>query len=307
MRAFVLDSFDSAPAVRDDLPAPTPADGEVLIRVHASSVNPVDVHIAAGALRGMLDYEFPTVIGRDFAGVVVEVGSRVRLYRPGDEVFGFLPHANPTVHDGSWAELICTREDDFVARRPQTVDVPVAGAAPLAGITALAAADALELAAGERVLVIGATGGVGSIFVQLAAAAGAAVIAPALSEDREYLRGLGVAEIVDRGSDLASALREAHPDGVDAILDLVSFTPDQSMLATDGRVASPLGAAGDGPRRFNLMARSTPENLQRLAALIDDGTVRVPVQRTYPLEQAAAAMQAQQTRHLQGKLGLTLD
>ena len=306
MKAFVLDDFDTAPAVRGDLPEPALSDNQLLVRVHASSVNPVDVHIAAGALKGMADYEFPTTIGRDFAGVVEQAGSRVGRYRAGDEVFGFLPHANPTVHDGSWAELISVPEDNLVATRPQSIDLAAAGAAPLAGITALAAADALQLGDQETVLVVGATGGVGSFFVQLAAAAGATVIAPALPEDHDYLRGLGVTEIVDRNADLATAVREAHADGVDAILDLANFTPDTSPLKESGRFASSLGAAGDGPGRFNVMAQPTPENLQRLAELIDNGTVRVPIKRSYPLEQAAEAMQNLQTSHTQGKLALTI-
>ncbi len=306
MKAFVLDNFDNAPAVRSDLRVPVPGRNELLVRVRASSVNPVDVHIAAGALKGMADYEFPVTIGRDFAGVVDEVGSAVSRYQAGDEVFGFLPHANPSVHDGSWAELITVPEDNFVATRPQSVDIAAAGAAPLAGITALAAADALQLGEGETVLVVGATGGVGSFFVQLAAAAGATVIAPALSEDQDYLRGLSVAELIDRNADLAATVREAHPEGVDAMLDLANFTPNTSPLRDGGRLASPLGAAGDGPGRFNIMAQPTPENLQRLAELIDNGTVRVPVQQSFQLDQAAEAMQTQQTNHTHGKLGIAI-
>jgi NADPH:quinone reductase-like Zn-dependent oxidoreductase len=111
MRAFTLDGFDTQPALRDDIPAPQIADNEVLVRVHASSVNPVDVFIAAGALKEMFEHEFPVILGRDFAGVVEKAGSDVSRYRAGDEVFSFVLHANPTVHDGSWAELIAVPED----------------------------------------------------------------------------------------------------------------------------------------------------------------------------------------------------
>ena len=274
MKAFVLDNFDTAPALRDDVPEPTPADNELLVRVHASSINPVDVHLAAGALREMVTHELPITIGRDFAGVVEQVGSSVSRFRAGDEVFGFLPMADPNVHAGSWAELITVPEDNSVATRPQSIDLATAGAAPLAAITALAAADALRPAKGEIVLVIGAAGGVGSFFVQLAAAAGGTVIAPALPEDHDYLRALGATELLERNADLATAVREAHPEGVDAILDLANFTPDTTLLKEGGRLASPLGAAGEGPGRFNLMAQPTPENLQRLSELIDNGTLR---------------------------------
>jgi NADPH2:quinone reductase len=306
MRAFTFDSFGAQPALRDDIPEPRFGDDELLVRVHASSVNPVDLFIAAGGLKEMAEHDFPVTLGRDFAGVVERVGSGVSRFSVGDEVFGFLLHANPTVHDGSWGELATVPEDNFVAAKPGSGDFAHAGAAQLAGIAAIAAFDALALTEVETVLVVGATGGVGSFFVQLAAAAGANVIAPALPEDHDYVRGLGVSELIDRNADIAVAVGEAHPDGVDAILDLVSSTPDASALVDGGRLASPLGAAGEGPGRFNIMAEPTPANLQRLAQLLDAGTLRVPIQRSYPLEQAGEALQAFPATHTQGKLGLAI-
>jgi NADPH:quinone reductase-like Zn-dependent oxidoreductase len=175
MRAFTLDSFDTPPRLRDDIPAPSPEPNEVLVSVYGSSVNGADVPIAAGMLKDMVEYEFPVTLGRDFAGVVEQVGSAISRYRAGDEVYGFVPHADPTVHKGSWADQVAVRED-ATARKPGSVDFETAGAAPLAGISALAALEALELSEGAAVLVIGAAGGVGSFFVQLAAAAGANVI-----------------------------------------------------------------------------------------------------------------------------------
>jgi NADPH:quinone reductase-like Zn-dependent oxidoreductase len=306
MRAFTLDGFDAQPALRDDLPEPEVAAHELLVRVRASSVNPVDVFIAGGALKAMADYEFPVILGRDFAGTVERAGDGVSLYQAGDEVFGMLPHVNPTVHAGSWAELITVPEDDYVAAKPSSVDFAHAGAAPVAALTALGAFDALAPAAGTVVLVLGATGGVGTFFVQLAAEAGATVVAPALPEDGDYLRGLGVSELVDRNADPSGAVRAAHPDGVDAILDLVTRAPDASLLKDGGRLASPLGSAGEGPGRFNVMAEPRPANLQRLAGLLDDGTLRVPIQRSYPLEAAGDALGALPATHTQGKLGLAI-
>ena len=306
MRAFVLESLDAPPALRDDLPAPTPTDEQVLVRVRSSSVNPVDAFIASGALAQGVEHEFPVVLGRDFAGVVERVGADVTRFRDGDEVFGFLTHANPTVRDGSWCELIVVPETDSAWEKPRDVGLPEAGAAPLAAITALAALDALALEPGETVLAVGATGGVGSFFVQLAAAAGAHVIATALAEDHGYLEELGVDELVDRSGDVPGAVRAAHPGGVAALLDLATQAPDTSVLAEGGRVASPRGAAGEGPGRFNVTARPTQANLLRLAQLLDDGTLRVPIQRTYDLADAGAALQALTATHTQGKLGVTI-
>jgi NADPH:quinone reductase-like Zn-dependent oxidoreductase len=307
MRAFTLDSFDSPPGLRDDLPEPRPADNQLLVRVRASSANPADAAIAAGMLKEMVEHDFPVTLGRDFAGTVEQTGNSVGRHQPGDEVYGFLLHADPTIHDGSWAELIAVPEDNFVAAKPGSLDLAHAGAAPLAGITALAALDALAPAQGETVLVIGATGGVGTFFVQLAAAANAHLIAPGLPEDEHYLHDLGVTEILDRNADLGTTLRQRHRHGVDAILDLVNFTPQDALLKESGRLASPLGAAGEGAQRFNLMAQPTPANLLRLANLLDSGTLRVHIQETYDLAHAGDALQHLTSRHTQGKLGLTIN
>jgi NADPH:quinone reductase-like Zn-dependent oxidoreductase len=305
MRAFALDSVDTPPQLRDDIPEPSPADGELLVRVHASSVNPVDAFIAAGYLEQYAEYEFPVTLGRDFAGVVEQTGGGVSTYIIGDEVYGFLPSNDPAVHDGSWADLITVPTDDQVAAKPRSLDMAHAGAAALAGITALAAFDALAPTHGETVLVVGAAGGVGSFFVQLAADAGASVIAPGFPEDEDYLLGLGVNEILDRDDDLEATVRERFADGVDAILDVVSDASQESLLKEGGRLASSRGTAGEGPRRFNLMAQPTPENLQRLAKLLEEGVLRVYIQASYDLARAGEALAAL-GNHTRGKVALSI-
>jgi NADPH:quinone reductase-like Zn-dependent oxidoreductase len=306
MRAFTLESFDAQPSLRDDFPEPEVSETDVLVRVRASSVNPVDVVVASGGLRQYADYEFPVTLGRDFSGVVERAGAGVTRFGPGDEVFGFVLHANPAVREGSWTDLIAVPQDSQVAAKPGSVDFAQAGAAPLTALSAIAAFDALGIGNGTTVLVLGAAGGVGSAFVQLAASSGGHVVAPALPEDEEYLRRLGVAEVLDRSGDVGASVRASHPDGVDAILDLVSQAPDTSLLKEDGRLASTLGAAGEGEGRCNVMAQPTPANLARLAALLDDGTLRIRIQRSYDLEQAGEALQALPATHTQGKLGLTI-
>jgi NADPH2:quinone reductase len=166
MRAITLESFDAAPGLREDLPAPTPVDGEVLVRVQASSVNVLDAGIAIGMFKEMVPHEFPITLGRDFAGVVEQVGDGVSAVAGGDEVFGEIPMSEP-IHNGAWAELIVSSEQTLT-RKPDGVDTATAGAAPLVAVTAIMAVDALELSEGDTVLVVGATGGVGSIVVQLA-------------------------------------------------------------------------------------------------------------------------------------------
>lgn len=309
MRAFTLDSFDAPAGLRDDLPAPQPADTDLLVRVQASSVNPVDGAVASGALREMMKHEFPVVLGRDYAGVVEKVGTGVRRHAVGDEVYGYVPHANPTVHDGSWAELLVLPEDGHVAPSPAGVELQEAGAAPLAGITALLCVDALEISQGDTVVVVGATGGVGHLAVQLLAHAGAIVIAPAMPDDEVFLRGVGVSDLIERGGDVAAAVRERHPGGVDGLIDLVSYSTDDfnanaAGLKEGGRAATPLSAAGDGPGRTNVMAIPSPENLERLATLLGPGTIKVYIQGSYPLGQAGQAMNHLAAMHTEGKVGI---
>jgi NADPH:quinone reductase-like Zn-dependent oxidoreductase len=311
MRAFTVDSFERPPGLRTDLPTPQVGPDQLLVRVQASSVNPVDAFIAAGYLKTMAEHEFPVVLGRDYAGVVEQAGPAVTGYAPGDEVYGWLLHANPTVHEGGWAELIAVPQGGSVARRPASVDVVQAGAAPLAALTALAASDALELGAGATVLVVGAGGGVGSFAVQLAAHAGATVLAPGLPEDQDYLRGLGAAEVLDRNADIVAAVRGRYPDGVDALLDLVSSDPEAlnayaAVVGDGGRIASSVGAAGQGPGRTNISALPGREHLERLAGLLADGTLTVPIQASYSLAQADQALKALTGQHTQGKLAITL-
>ena len=305
MRAITLESFDSGPALHE-VPTPQIAPNEVLVRVRASSVNPVDGAIVAGMMSGMVEHEFPIVLGRDYAGVVEQVGSDVTRYAEGEEVYGFLPAANPTVHDGTWAELIVVPEDNFVARKPAGVNLAAAGAAPLAGITALSALDALGVSEGDTVLVVGANGGVGSFAVQLAANAGATVIAPALREDEDYLRELGVSEVLERDADVAALVHERYPEGIEALLDLVSYAPEgfdthADVLKDDGRGASSLSAAGEGAGRHNVGAMPTQDNLERLGRMLEAGTLKVPIQNTYSLDQAGEALGALSTAHTQGK------
>jgi NADPH2:quinone reductase len=307
MRAVTIDRPEALPALREDLPAPSPADNELLVRVHASSVNPVDNSIAAGLLAQMgVEYDYPVILGRDYAGVVERAGVAASRYGPGDEVFGFLLHANPTVHAGSWADLITVTEELSIAPAPDGVDLATSGVAPLAGITAMTAIDALDLSDGHVLLVAGATGGVGSLAVQLAVKARATVVAPALPEDEEFLRGLGVSEIVPRDGDVVAAVREHHPGGADALLDLVNYVPGtyDAALKPGARTASSTGAAGEGPGRTDVMATPSPENLERLGALLADGTLHIPVQLTYELAQAPDALNALTGEHTQGKVAI---
>ncbi|HVN61954.1 MAG TPA: NADP-dependent oxidoreductase [Gaiellaceae bacterium] len=300
MRAIAMTDFDSGLALHD-LPKPEAAADELLVRVLDSSINPIDVLAAAGALRGMMEYDFPVVPGRDFAGVVERVGSEVVGSRVGDAVLGFV--TKPTLHDGAWAEYVTVPVDGFVVPKPEQLDFAAAAALPVAALTALAAVDAVDPHPGDVVLVIGAGGGVGSFAVQLAARRGATVIASAKPGDEQRLLDLGAAETVDyTGGDLVAAVRERHPDGVRSLIDLVNhgdaFMLAVALVQAGGRAASPLGAANAdelAAREItgtNVMgSHPGPAGLARLAESAAAGELKVVIDSIRPLDEVPAAVE----------------
>ena len=246
MKAFTLDSFDAAPGLRDDLPEPT---GERIVRVQATSVNPVDGAIAAGMLKGMAEYSFPVILGRDFAGP-----SRAPTRRSSGSSRTPTPTSPPARGPSGSPSARTSRPSRT------SLSMAEAGAAPLAGITALLCVEALGLSGGERVLIVGATGGVGSFAVQFASRLGATVIAPALAEDRDYLEALGASEVPERGSTSAA----------DAVIDLVSYSPDQLAANAPGLTEGGKRVSALGAGEINVMAISDPEAPARLARTIDE-------------------------------------
>jgi NADPH:quinone reductase len=305
MRAVTVSQFGIPPVVRDDLPEPTAGPGQVLVRVRASSVNWLDADMVHGMFTETMPHKLPITLGRDFAGIVEAVGHGVRTLEVGDEVFGEVPVGEPA-HEGAWAELIATGEHTLI-RKPAALDTATAGVAALAATTAIIAVDALDLVPGETVLVVGATGGVGGVAVQLARAAGATVLAPGLPEDEEYLRGLGVSEVLPRGDDSTAALRRVRPDGVDALLDAVTayeITPFADLVWDGGRIASPTDAAGYGPGRTNVTRGPCTEILGRVARHLADGTITIPIHQSYGLADAAMALQALTAHHTRGKIAV---
>jgi NADPH:quinone reductase-like Zn-dependent oxidoreductase len=314
MRAFVLEDFDSVPRV-SDLPTPVLKPRDVLVRVHAASINGFDAAVASGSLKEMMTYEFPVTIGTDFAGVVEAVGEQVTRFSVGDEVLGAIAMGSE-VHAGSFAEYVVVPEDGFIAAKPARLGFREAAALPLAGLAAHVAVDAIDPSEGDPVLVVGATGGVGGYAVQLAARRGAKVIATALPEDETYVSELGAAETVDYRGDVTAAVRERYPDGIKGLIDLVNFGEGFAALSElagpGGRAASSVGAADveglaeRGVAATNVFAQADPAPLEELAKLAEAGELRIPVQRTYSLDEAGQALDDFANGHVRGKLVVTL-
>jgi NADPH2:quinone reductase len=301
VKAFALTSADQ-PASLVDLPDPELVEGAVRVRIHAASVNGFDVFQANGYLISMMEHVFPTVIGRDFAGVVDALGAGRTDFSVGDEVFGFVP-STPPLHDGTYAEYLAAPIVVLVPK-PERLSFELAAAIPLAGATALDSVEAAGVGPGDTVLVAGATGGVGSVAVQLAAQRGATVIATAKAGDEDaFVRSLGATEAVDyTAGDTADAVRVRFPDGIDALIDLVNrdeaFVRMTDLVRDGGAVATTLGAAdvetlaSRNVRATNVMGAPTPERLTALAEQVLAGTLRIDIQQTFPLSQASDALAA---------------
>jgi NADPH:quinone reductase-like Zn-dependent oxidoreductase len=297
MKAFAITARDTQPTI-EDLPTPEPASGEVLIEVEASSVNGFDLSVAAGHVWDMIPHEFPVVLGRDLVGTVTGVGEGVEDFAVGDRVGGVIPGMALGPRTGTLAEYVAVPAA-AVTRVPAGVEAHQAAVVGLAGIAAHDALEALNIQAGDTVLISGATGGVGSIAVQLAAAAGATVIATAQpGQEDEYVRSLGAAHTLDYTADLTAALQELGQQGVDKA---VHAAGDAATLGatvkTGGVIASTRGATTEEIGREDvtivaIMAAATADKLATLLGQVAAGKLRVNVETAIPLERAPEAFAA---------------
>lgn len=311
MKAYAIPSPDE-PASLMTLPDPEVGPRYVRIAIRAASVNGFDVFQANGYLLAMMEHRFPAVIGRDFAGVVEATGADVTGVAVGDEVIGFVPSMPPLEH-GSFAEQI-SASDLVLATKPAGLDFDVAAALPLAGSAALDLLDAVDVKVGDTILIVGATGGVGTLAVQLAAQRGAVVIATARPDEEAFVRDLGATHTVDYSAGgVVEAVRALYPNGVTAVIDLVdqtdALTEVGAVVRSGGRVATLLGAAhievfsGRGVVASNVNAAPTVAKLRDLAERVASGQLRVVIQDVHPLDRAAEAIAAFQAG-TRGKLVL---
>ena len=314
MRAIAEDEF-GGPVTLMNLPIPEIGADEVLIRVRAAGVNPFDWKVADGFLKDEKEHLFPLILGFDAAGVVERVGADVTWPSKGDEVYGSL--SKPVMGEGTYAEHVGAPAA-IVAKKPEAVGFAAAAALPMPGLTAMDLVDAVDLGEGETVLIVGATGGVGSYAVQLAARRGARVIATARQANEAFVRELGATEVIDHTRvALVEAVRTAHPDGIGAIIDMVSDPEVLSCMAgllkKGGRLASSVFAADveclaeRSIKASNIGMQPNAQRLEELSWMVDAGEISVQLERTFPLEKAPEALEESRTRHVRGKLVLLVD
>jgi NADPH:quinone reductase-like Zn-dependent oxidoreductase len=312
MRAFAVRSFGEAPGVHE-LPVPA-ADGEFLIRVSHAGVNPLDLSLL-GRLTAASAYPF--VVGVDFAGVIERAPGDERDLRAGDRVFG-----TARTH-GSYAEYTAVGPGarmEPVALIPDGVPDEQAAALPVPAVTALRSLDLLGVTAGQRLVVMGATGGVGGYAVQMARSRAAHVIAT-VRGDPDEARRLGAEEVYDtQAGDAVGALHAAHPDGVDAVLDLVSgrdaIRRDAEILKPGGSLVSTIFAADVGwfaERQITAHNNASsanplfsPQGLGQVARMLADGVITARIRSTAGLEAAGQVLEKLRHGGLGGKAVIRL-
>ena len=286
-----------------DLPDPVAGAGGLVVDVYAASVNGADWKVRAGG--SYQPPHFPHVLGRDFSGVVSSVGGGVTDFRPGDPVFG----VSEASKEGCYAERIAIKAA-IVARKPDSLSHVEAAAVALVGLTALVSIDdTLQLKAGETILIQGGAGGVAAFAIQVAKHNGARVITTTSAANQSYVRGLGADEVIDYTTQDFTKL----VSGCDAVFETVGgdvALRSFSVLKPGGRAAF-IASGPQAPRSPRADVRSLRPNvardrrhLERIAALVGAGAVKLPDITTFPLAKAAEAIKVSEGRHLRGKLVL---
>ncbi len=312
MKAIAMDDFgDASVLALREMARPDPGRGEVLIRVRAAGVNPVDWKIREGLLKTRLPHQFPIVPGWDVAGAVAALGPGCRRFRKGDAVYAYA--RKPVIKDGCYAEYVVVSEKN-VARKPAALSYQEAASIPLAALTAWQSLfDAAGLTRGQTILIHAGAGGVGGFAIQLAKWKGARVLATASARNHDYVRGLGADEVIDyTRTDFVAAVGALAPGGLDVAYDTVGEDVQVRTIATVRRGGTLVTILAPRPESLNaggirvryVFVAPNGAQLKRLAALADAGLLATHVSAILPLERAAEAHRLIQTGHTRGKIVL---
>jgi NADPH:quinone reductase-like Zn-dependent oxidoreductase len=309
MKAVRLHEFGGPERLKyENAPKPEPKDGEVLIKVAASGINPIDWKVGEGMMEKMVKHPLPLIPGWDVAGTVEALGPGVTAFAVGDAVFAMADNQR----DGTYAEYTALPANTLCAK-PSSVDFTAAASIPLASTTAWEAlTEEANLQSGQTILIHGAGGAVGAFAVQFAKVKGAKVIATATGDDIAYVRGLGADTVIDYKTEKFED--EAH--GVDAVLDTIggdtqarswaTLRDGGVLVTTVGVIAETPEAAARGVQGKPFGARPDGKVLAEIARLVDTGEVKTRVGATFPLSEVKQAQEQAKSGHTQGKIVLTV-
>jgi len=310
MRAVRLHAYGTNDGLTlDTVPQPAYLADEILVRVHAASVNPVDWKVCDGILAEKLVMQMPFIPGGDFSGTVVAVGSAVTAWLPGQEVFGMT--STPGYRAGAFAEYIAVKAADAAAK-PHCLDHVQAASVPLAALTAWQAVfDRAEVRRGQRVLIHAGAGGVGSFAIQFAREAGAYVITTTSARNADYVRGLGADQVIDyHEQQFENVLTD-----IDVVIDLLGEDVQRrsyAVLRPGGVLVNAWGsimeehADAAGVRALKVAVAANGAQLAEIAALIDAGKVKTTIAARLPYAEAAAGLGLSRTGHIRGKIVLVV-
>jgi NADPH:quinone reductase-like Zn-dependent oxidoreductase len=310
MRAAQISEYGGKDVLRTVANAPKPIAnaGEVLVEVHAASANPFDWKIRQGYTRSLAELSFPATLGGDFAGVVVETGDGVNTVHVGEEVYG---QTNPLGGQGSFAEFTPVKVGS-VAPKPRGIDFIHAAAAALTGVSAYQAlVELMNLQRSQKVLIHGGAGGIGTLAIQLAKYLGAYVATTVATDDTVYAKDLGADEVID----YKTTRFEDIVKGYDGVFDTVggdTYSRSFEVLKDGGVLVSMVEQPNEELARhhhvkaLHQFTQCTTERLTKVAELIDNGTLHVHVDRTFPLEQASEALGYLQEGHPKGKIAIVV-
>ena len=329
MKAVIAEQYGGPEVLQlaDDLPVPGIGPNGVLIRVYATSVNPVDWKLRSGWLSGYWKLRFPVIWGCDASGIVEQVGGSVTLFKPGDEVYGFKHGKVGETYRGTYAEYAVLPEN-MLAIKPTVLSHEEGAAVPLAAVTAWQSLVGKgRIKPGSKVLIHAAAGGVGIFAVQIAKSFGAYVAATASARNREFLRSLGADEVIDYAQDRIEDKLSRYDVVLDAVGESV-WSSSLKVLRPGGRLitlAIPTPHAPSGRFQFLstavagvlsgvaralirgkafLMTQVKPRggDLEKINVLIEAGKLNPVIEKIYPLEQIAEAHRESEKGHVRGKL-----
>ena len=310
MRAVVVREYGGKAEIVE-LPAPEVVPGQILIKIAAAGMNPMDRSIAGGVWKSVMAATFPMILGFDVAGIVGDTGEGTTRFGVGESIMGqlLLP---PVGACGTYAEYVAVSERATLTRIPSGVDPAVAAAAPTAGMSGLAIVDSLSPLDKKTVLIVGAAGGVGSFATQLAANAGAKVIANVRQENVARMQTYGVAETVDHTvAPLAELVARSHPDGIDVLIDVADDADGFAALAalvrqggsalTTRYAADVDGLAEKSVTAINFQLPASSELLERIVEALAAKTVIPPPIKLVSLVNAPAAFNGEGEPVFDGK------
>ena len=299
MKAIRIHSYGKSSELKiEETEKPKIGPNEVLIKIHDAGINPVDWKIRAGQLKEFMPSTFPLTMGQDFAGEAVEVGQKVREFAVGQRVFGFA--------EGSYAEFAAVNENKL-AEMPKSMDFDMAASLPTPGLTAYQLLNKIVLVSGQKILIHGAAGAVGSLALQLAKYEGATVLATAMADDEAYLKEIGVDKVID----FQTQRFEEFAKDLDAVIDLVggeTLARSYQCVKKGGIVISTVGpideaeAKKQGVKAIQFMMEPNAADLKEIAKLADQGKIKPRISSFMPFEKAREAQELNESGKSHGKI-----